>query len=461
MNTHPSQTPVEVPAYADIAALATVEAHKNKNAKIDVLVKKLGKKLNFLSKEKSKKFDESLKIFESLDTFVDIRGYLRQMNELNNESGTPNPKLPKLNLHGKHASTSLFTSPKSTRSPGASPKNHKGGKGVNVEIQKKIKTARQSLTNFMAKEDDENNLKRKENAYDFIVDETDAVLRKMTVMDKKSPLAEETDVDNFYKELQENLINDNFERMEHNVQLKPEEVNYYKNLLALKDEKHFTDKNYYDTYKRRADKVICLMRKATKNIFNKMYDPKSGRASKVLDDTKSEKEILDTRSSYEPKESGFKQQWKKHFESLIATGESLENIGSDKDLDANFQKMMEKMEKAHTKSMKIGSRATTTNFDKEKEKNMSVNQEINNAHKDQLKTIIESAQNNEKRFKRMRDDFKKKIHNLQDVYVKETQKLFPNNEESIKKSLGARTARPYMEKPIRKNLTMKVLNALG
>ena len=472
--------------------LSEAEANKVRNIKIDEIVKKANKKLNFLKKDKAKKFEERMKIFENLNTFIDIKDYIQQLNVLNHDTARKNVRLPPLqpisgssSPYNNTLTHSISTKGKLSRD--ASPNNRSTGRlpasnfgsmvltgqnhNVNpnpVALGDRLKAIQSTVSKFAAiKEEEALDIEGKKDVYGMVLDKTNVMLTQLNEVDLKMPVAEDTDINNFYQELQNDLIYNNFEKIDHgNVELQQEEMDYYKNLLAFRDEPDSaepTDQKYYEDYKARADKVINLLRKAAKNIYKKAGEGKKQVRAKIQTDEVIEEEL--TKMKTERDEATLKDNLKQEFEMYVSSG-GLMNGSMDRknnlDLDIHYQKMLRKVDQIVKAQEPVkDTEGTPSKAEEEKAGDNQMNHEINKAFKSYMKAILESAEAQGANFKTVKGDFNKKINQLEDAYDKEIQRLLPKTLDSIKMTLDTQmTNKSYLDKPVRKNFSRKMLNAL-
>jgi len=449
---------------------SNLEANKARNLKIDDVIKKASKKLNFSNRDKTKRFEEKMKIFENLNTFVDIKDFLQQMNVLNQDT-KKTVKLPPIHVGEGYELAHQISSPSSNlnltlrnQDSFGSPSVGKTGnlnkslmKGDN-EFPDKLKSLRTHISKFAASKEEESlHSDRKKDTYGLILDKANVMLTQLNEADKKLPIVEDTDVNTFYQELQVNLANNNFEKIDYgNVRLQQEEMDYYKNLLTFKEEESESmNQKYYDAYKARAEKVIMLLRKATKNIYKKVTDEKKIPKSRYHSGEATDKETKVTKGTE------VKEFLKQQFEVFITADKLMEEQQQTvPDLDAQFKKMLRRVN-SMVSMHKSGSKVNYINNDDQTNEN-HLNHEINKAHKNYLKTILDCVDYQGNNYKSMKENFKKKIDKLEDAYDKDIQKLLPKNLESIKMTLDVgSTNKYYVDKPVRKNISRKMLNVLN
>jgi len=466
--------------------LDSQETPKAKN--IEDVIKKASKKLNFGSKDKTRRFEEKMKVFENLSTFIDIKDYIQQMNPLNqdpskktvklppiqtsySENNSPAPRLPQstkvkqINLDsvydGSTFITSTFTSP-TTKSARNVVVVDPQDKGSHSPLKSKIRRLQTNIAKVSAYQEEKAlDSERKRDAYGMILDKASMMLTQINEEDNKLPVVEDSDANAFYQELQDNLVHNNFERVDYgNYYLQQDEKDYYKNLLAFKEDLE-VDNNYYQDYKLRADKVINLLRKATKNIYRKVTDnKKTGRYRQASEDSGDRDYGFKGTRIFDKDDGDIKQNLMHQFNLFLHAGknEGLIDQAMMPDLQAQFRRMIRQV---NTISNKEKSRKVYSMGEEEIQgPKVNPNHEINKVYKGYMKTIIDCADLQGTNYKIVKDDFKKKIDKIEDAYQKEMQRMMPKGLDSIKMTLDI-GSQNYSDKPIPKIINRKALNALG
>ena len=462
------------------------ETTKAKN--VEDVIKKASKKLNFGSKDKTRRFEEKMKVFENLSTFIDIKDYIQQMNPMNQDNNKKTVKLPpiqtsqtpsennspglrlpqstkvkQINMDSVYENstfiTSTFTSPttKSARTVVVPPEND----GNSSPLKSKIRRLQTNIAKVSAYQEEKAlDSERKKDAYGMILDKASVMLTQINEEDMKLPVVEDSDANAFYQELQDNLVNNNFERMDYgNYYLQQDEKDYYKNLLAFKDDLEI-DHNYYQDYKARADKVITLLRKATKNIYKKVIDTKKSTRYRQASEDSGDRGFQGGTRIFDQEDSNIKQNLMNQFNIFLQSGkhpESLIDQALMPDLQAQFRRMQRQV---NTISNKEKGRRVASMCEDEIQPKINPNHEINKVYKSYMKSIIDCADIQGNNYKIVKDDFKKKIDRIEAAYNKEIQQFMPKGLESIKMTLDIGTQN-YSDKPIPKVINRKALNALG
>jgi len=457
------------------------ETTKAKN--VEDVIKKASKKLNFGSKDKTRRFEEKMKVFENLSTFIDIKDYIQQMNPMNQEPNKKTVKLPPIQTSSDNNSpglrlpqstkvkqinmdsvyenstfiTSQFTSPttKSARNIVLPPEDN----GNSSPLKSKIRRLQTNIAKVSAYQEEKAlDSERKKDAYGMILDKASVMLTQLNEEDMKLPVVEDSDANAFYQELQDNLVNNNFERVDYgNYYLQQDEKDYYKNLLAFKDDMEI-DHNYYQDYKVRADKVITLLRKATKNIYKKVIDAKKTTRYRQASEDPGDRDLKGTRV-FDREDNDIKQNLMNQFSLFLQSGKNPESLIDQAlmpDLQAQFRRMQRQV---NTISNKEKSRRVASMGEDEIQPKVNPNHEINKVYKSYMKSIIDCADIQGNNYKIVKDDFKKKIDRIEAAYNKEIQQFMPKGLESIKMTLDIGTQN-YADKPIPKTINRKALNAL-
>mmetsp|Transcript_35650 Transcript_35650/g.32126 ORF Transcript_35650/g.32126 Transcript_35650/m.32126 type:complete len:113 (-) Transcript_35650:681-1019(-) len=89
------------------------------------------------------------------------------------------------------------------------------------------------------------------------------------------PTKEDTDLDEFYTNLQNDLVNGKYETVDNNFTMKLSDADrkylaHHRKLLEYQDGGMEVSEKYYLDFKQRSNKVLGLLKRATKNIYNKV-----------------------------------------------------------------------------------------------------------------------------------------------------------------------------------------------
>lgn len=433
-----------------------------------------------MGKDKTQKFEEKFKIFENLNTFVDIKDYLKQLNVLNADTNRASFRLPPLKIDevkdyvipnqytGNPASAKARLSPK--QSPFATrlldSESYTGLKSVSNKspgsFGERVKTIRKNVSQYIPIKPTEESPKpgkERRDTYSKILDCTNIMLTQLNEADTKVSV-EDGDADTFYQALQADLANNNFERMDYgHVEVRQDEIDYYKNLLALKEEKDNMDQQYYMSYRSRADKVIRLLRKATKNIFNKNYDKRKnfrlGEEGNVSKRGAGNDHTLD---------SDIREECKQQIETFLTSSDLWDDKttqGINANLNAHFFNMLQKINSLNQTSTNKKQKSKFLIDGEEDDLENKKNHAITKVYKGYMKTIIACAEAQESKFKTSKEDIKKDINKLGAAYTKDMEKYGPKTLQSIRMTLDVHaTSKAMVDKPVNKHLSRKTLNAL-
>ena len=458
------------------------------NIKSDEIVKKSQKKFDFTNTDvKTRRFEQNMKAFEKLSTFINVRDVLQNMNTASQEKVKKGPKLPPLQIL-REDETEYVVSPVVPNTVSGSVVKGRPSfgfstqRGLNVSsVEEAISLKRLSKGQIMhrrakstknsviqLKEDDlEEKVKRKD-SYEMIMEKTTNFIANLNDVDNRAQIFENNGKDLFYKELQDNILHKKFEVKKNNLfaekNKEMSEEQYYKGLLEFKEEAEAIDKKYYDNYKAKTEKVLEMLKRASKDIFNRVSTRKRpgflGKNSKG----NAEQEALET---------DIRDKWKQKLEQLLASDKFKgQYIGEELkyDLDAEFSEMMAKVNNIiliYEANQKRRDFVEEEEEEIEREKSPKterlmanrLNHEINKHHKNYMRNIIESAENHETILRKTKDGFRKKMRKIEDGFDKDILRIFPKDFESLRSDPG--WASLYVDRPIRRNFSRKALNAIN
>jgi len=473
-------------AHADKKLSKAKENTRMMNVKSDEIVKRSQQKFDFTTAldAKTRRFEQNMKAFEKLSTFINVRDVLQNMNTANQEKPKNGPKLPPLQILKEEESEYVVSPvlPKTAANSARGSEKRVIGfgtpRGLNISsvedamslrrLSKGLSRRAKSTKNSMIQvkdEDMEFERPKRKDSYEVIMEKTMNVIAGFNEADNRAKIFENTGKDMFYMELQENIIHNKFEVKRNNLFSRQQEISeeqYYKGLIEFKEEAEAIDKKYYDNYKAKTEKVLEMLKRASKDIFNRV----STRKKPVkLGKGAAEQQAL---------EEDLRDKWKNKLEKLLESerfkGQYIEEE-TYHDLEEEFQEMMAKVNNIILIYQANQKRRDDIEEEEEEivrakspprtERQMvnKLNHEINKYHKDYMRNIIESAENHETILRKTKDGFRKKIVRIEDGYDKDILRIFPRDFESLRSDRTWNSL--YMDRPLRRNFSRKALNALN
>jgi len=396
----------------------------DKNTNINNIIKKARNKIQIKKKDKTHNFEEKMKVFDSLATFVDIKATLQQMNSALNQKVEVESNS---NLRHKrteslpHLSLDMNSPLEKHRERMAKFFSRKKSQADFKNYLPSIESPdTKSVGNKLSKFHFDN----ERDIYRTVL--TQATSKLEDLNDANLPKNEETDVNEFYSQLQDSLINNKFDRNEAfhiaNVDVDRKHLEYYRRLLEYKPENEI-DGKYYNDYKARADKVISLLKKATKNIYNKVLQskPKKGLDGKEEGDAKD-----------------LKSNWKKNFSTFLTSDKYIGNIA---DFDANkksikykFDAMMKKVSRLTNQQKLQWANPDPQDYTEKS----NINHQINVVYKQFMNMFMDELDNQKEDYKQVKNEVKKRLNHMEYAYGKELEILHPKDMDSIRASLDTK-----------------------
>jgi len=397
---------------ANVQGAETILDKANKKtANIDRIIEKQRSKLRFIKKDKTQIFDEKmLKAFGKLRTYLNIKDTIQEMNILNRKPvvlnlsktepqiKTDNPlqklrnKVNKIIIANKTFRMKTSKLNTSDSNEGTSPK-----RGLRAQ------------RSFLGRLVEQQN-------YEEILEMTTQKLAEGT--QSSFPQDEENDVDVFFTQLEDSLVNNKFDREQleeiHMAIEDPSKIAYYKSLLEYRPTPTIDDK-YYHNYKKRVDKVISVLKKQTKRIFNKVVD--YGRKPKYSGASQKQVES----------DQKFKDTLRKSIKTFVTSQDLLDESPSKrKDLKTQFGSMIRKVETLEVPRL-------SADWAPQSDRNqLQINKDINKAYKQFMKNIIDEANTQQSEHRTNVAEFKKQIVDIENAFQKEMDSFFPDDMESLR-----------------------------
>lgn len=267
----------------------------SRNTIINRIIQKTKGKMRFLNVADSKKFDDKLKTFKKVSTFIDLKDQMFNLNMQNKGSELTQSVLNhRINNHFASRTRGDITSFGASTNSG-----FQMLKKVNPMLESnlaQILTSRSPAKRTVSLDRFSERMKAaKSQILKYKVDELD--------------YTEKTDDEEYYDKLADDLVSDKLIKEEVNIDIDEDEIlcntNYLRSLLQQKIKVDLAmGDNYSQDFKKRADNIINVMRKNANRIYQKklpkiLNNPEAKEEYKIFveerkykHDMKEQKEIL-------------------------------------------------------------------------------------------------------------------------------------------------------------------------
>ena len=245
---------------------------KQQSNKINKLISRVKGKISNKCRPKDEKFEDKMKIFGRLSTFIDAKSIFQEMNAMNQINPKRNSILSFKNRMEESKST--IKDPQS-------------------DFSKKVKEVLEKARSRISQKDSENQTSRRKNQsyYDF-VKIADKKMQKD--YDIHLDTEESSDTNFFYNKLETDMLKGKYEHLDLQPLSATEDekmASELQHLQMLLEEgtkvRLVSDKNYYDDFRMRAKKITSLVKQAAVKIFHKksMADVSIGKEAPATNQT--------------------------------------------------------------------------------------------------------------------------------------------------------------------------------
>jgi len=400
----------------------------NKGSKINKVLQRELDKLKITNRGKLQKFEENIKVFEQLSTFIDIKDYLQQMNDINK-----NPK----STRGLHYLPPIVTS----KSNLLDKKIH-DPKNKSCDIEKTLEDVREFMTNRVKPRD-----------VRLKIDLSNPAVPEAVHLQTIAYMNEDENYDNFYASVDNALQFDEKEDLK-KFTLNQEVVDENKEKYRFQPLDTKIDEEYYENYKSRADKIIFLLKVASKKIFNKTIN----RQEEVMREknweiqngySKPKATNRNRRATVKPKFDDF-------FESgkfLDGVDPPVESVAATLDLKLKTtQARVSKLLKNHeTKTQEQALNPTRSEYAKNKFTEKKFNQKLNKIHNNFMIALVNKVELEEVHYKNLKHQFKKDINGIEESLNAQVDQIIPQPLQSIRQiNLKEHSNRTFKRNPNKK-----------
>ena len=396
-----------------------------KSVKINKIFQKELNKLKISQKDKSQKFDERMKTFEGLNTFVDIRDYLQQMNSTNvtMRSLQSSQFLPPVDA-SKYGSIVLSSREVETTC------TDKGSYTPSFAFETR-------RTNGRTMSDVKYYLSKATNIHDDpfvskVLNSATEGIKSFNASSMSSVINEDMRADGYsiiFNDIVEKEKEQKLKEM-NIMRVSQDEVNYYKNQLKFIPVSAEYDENYYKDYKHRADKIISLLKSSSKKIYNKTFS-----------EVPNLKQIKE--KGIQRKKVDLKKDLRPMFKNYMSSGNFLQGncppsiFKPEETLKTKFVRMQTRVNTLHTISQdqpKTPKNEVDDILDnrREKSQNGKFNRQINKLHKNFMNKLVAEVEMEEVHYKNLKRQIQSEINTIEESYNGSIEQLFPRELESIR-----------------------------
>jgi len=405
-----------------------------KGANINRVLQKEMNKHKLATQGREKKFQKKFKAFEQLNTFIDIKDYLKQMNTVNNANNAisrPLESLPSLPSIMKSKTHSNVVSPRASEGSSASKtwkltfsgavaeRTAKRTSSCGGDVGLMLKDARGYITKYLEDQETKIDMNKQPPVRNH--------RRVSTVVVNSLVNNEEHNNDYFYAGIDDLIAKENLDDFKQ-FRVQQDVVDFHKSRFKFQPADAKVDEKYYQNYKLRADKVIHLLGVASKKIYNKSLSQKPYKSAKTLPEVKTPQ----NNPCATPK-----------FESYMSSGKFMDGIEAmesspSQSLAMKFRRTQHRANtiiKQHDKET-TGSGSSCTSIlsvaDKAKQ-DKKMNQQLNKVYNNFMNEIVSRVEVEEAHFKNMKYHIQNDISTLEQAYNAQVEQILPKPLESIRK----------------------------
>ena len=380
------------------------------------------------TQDREKKFERKFKAFGQLNTFIDIKDYLKQMNTLNKPMGS----LQSLPSIAKTKHLSKAESPRASEGSSASKvwnlnfsgrRSSKRTSSCDSDVGQILEGAKDYMAQYLAHQGTKINMTRKP---------VQNHRRTSTMTVNTLVNNEEHNHDYFYAAIDDLIMRESLEDLKQ-FRIHQDVVDFQKSKFRFQPSETKIDEKYYKNYKSRADKVIHLLGVASKKIYNKSLSQKPMRST--------------TKAFTEVKTPQNKTINTPRFEKFFSSGRFMDGVEA---MDAiPSQNLANKFKRAQTKANTLikqfemtenedsagssSSSLQSLNFCDRAKQEKKMNQQLNKIYNNLMNDIVNQAEIEEAHYKNLKYQFHNDICTLEQAYHASIDQILPRPLESIRK----------------------------
>lgn len=432
-----------------------------RNLRINKAIHKTRKKLKFIGGGgEAERFDERMQIFRGLNTFIDAKDIIQNMNALN-----------KLNKAEATVQMNLRDQLRDLSKEMQSQKSPEGRKmdKLNTKIINALEKAR---VHILDQQTYAKRASKLHNSFGYHLSEaTDDLLYKF--QQRSYDPVEKDDLDNFDEKLGKDLLSGKLDVLEVPEAFDQEKITHgMKNLQCLLEEKTklslARDQRYHEHYKKRADNVVAMVTKTAQKIFARDNDKESekkksvGNLDKVRSIRKKTKEFLD-----EPVQDNETVSESQSHEPIFTTDFDIERISTNDQITETRSKL-NSFETVQGRSGRSGSMDFILNKKWVKLNQTIVpspptdNKKVNNHHRCMATEIINEIESHEYEFQDLKLKMSKEIEQLEEFLQQDIEKLKEDPKEVFRVDIDTTGHfASFSSKPLRLPSKKKLAAVLG
>lgn len=428
-----------------------LEATEDKNRNIHNVVKKVQGKLKFQKLEDSKKFAQKLNIFKDMATFIDIKDLMPKLSNTEGydllESLSQNVSPKEMMAHRK-ASLDLNPRPFKRTEFFPPPK-------LPPECLQRLKEIKQTLQRrqkYMPKK------QQSQPVLNTYLNEAEEQFKKSEPeMVSNEIRNDKTDEDEFYNHLEADLRENKFDRFDYDIAALDEEnavkfEDYLKRILRKADPKRIDideainlQRNQLKVFKDRSEKVISIMKRASKKIYKKELEvtkkklgPEPGSLTSIKGphERKLSRDLAGNTNLHAIEEE--EQEGKTFLTNLdkraFMVGSAV--IDVDQPFQAKLNGIMEKVERISTDASTISHDQRAKSHaplikSKGKSPDFSSNKMVSSLMSRCVDILVKEADNQKEVVKNYKRGFEKVVDTMKDAYEKETDMINPTKKVDV------------------------------
>lgn len=444
------------------ASPVTVSEAVKKNKSITAMIKRTKKKIKFLGEGETERFDNRLQIFRGVNTFIDVKDLMKDMNIMN-QVKKDNADLQQKVQNQIAALAKEIQLRKSMDEGRNDPLSHRVSTALDNARIRIITSRANSKAAFRAGH----------KTVGFRLPNTDL---KLDERDKQEYNPDDkNDIDGFYDRLGDDLASGKLDKEELHAEIDEEEINsglnYLKQLLEEKTRLSLAqDKRYHANFKKRAENVITVVKRAAKKIYDRdltkeeLMEKLAEQAEKTKEARRREKELQDEQIRQQQQSEFFFQTQYRPNQDLFSTDLNIDKLPPDQQIRA-IQRKISNIEAFHGRSESLDTlierrgRSSTTLAAAP----ILMNKKINSLHRRYANVLINDLDQQERDFQDIKLRMHLEINHLEDFYEQDVGKMKEDPMEALRLTFSNQTHfGSFLNKPIKlKNSRKRLAVVMG
>lgn len=405
-----------------------------KNEAVGRIVKETMKKKRYHSESHADKFENKLKIFKGVSTFINVKDTIQNLNVLN-QIETVDEEAAERNVRKRLAEAAKTNKLSNLRS------NPRIQDPSMAQFDSVLDQAKKIMSSSV------NNKKRtsqsRELPHRAMRQVTNVLLKDRR---KNYDSNDRNDLDFFYDSLEKDFITGRYEKPEYldvdfaDSNAITSDLDYLRMLLEEKTKLSMArDKNYHQNFKKRAENVISVLKKTAKKIF----DRKENHRFILKADTDRAKQM--TQEDRARKEEQMKQRTEvlSFLENKMDEFATINTLPVERQLELLKSRVNNLVNFDPASVSQAPARATITRRRKEIFNPLTMspetkNREINAVHKKYAEVLITELGNQVKTVHEMKEVMNRQIEQLEGLYQQDLDKMTEDPFEAIRVDVGTK-----------------------